>query len=1030
MSAHEAVERLINGTKLEIASIGDDGLVVRPTSEKQTNLSRSSNLSVVDTPIRLAQAQSAPDQPTQQSSSADSAIEQVVVSASRITIAGYTAPTPVTVVGAAQLESDAFANIADAVRELPQVTAPPASESTSLSAGGPGNTGANFLNLRNLGITRTLVLFDGQRVVASNITGGVDVTTLPSTIIQRVDVVTGGASAAWGSDAVAGVVNFVLNKNFTGLKASVQGGTTSDSPDRDFTAQAAWGGDIFGGRGHLVLAAKTEIRPDLVLLINENWWRGTYMVSNPAYLAGNGQPQLIVANNVGLAQANNGGIITSSPAGTGAPANALRGIEFVGAGIPQLVNFGNVTLGSLSNGGSLTEADTAAAEQGIADPNNTYTFFGYGRYKLTDSIQASLQLNYGYFTGKGGTPSGTQTALVIKSDNAYIPASVRATMQADGITSFTMGTLNVNNINSNTVNGDDYFSIAEGGLGPAVAFLRRQLDRGVFTLEGTIGNDWSWNTYYEHSTSRLWIHDDADLNFANLAAAEDAVTVTTANRGTSTLPLGSIVCRSSLPGQAAVVSGTVTAQSGCIPLDVFGNGVASPNAVGYVTGGDTNFEDMQLNQDVVEGSMQGTLPWQLPAGPVAVAFGAGYRKEAGKNVANPLGAQAAFATADFTNFPSSSYSVMEGFAEVDAPILKNNIVNSLDFSMAGRMTSYSTSGLVETWKLGLTSQVNDDVKLRTTWSVDIRAPQLSDLFTPGAVNFTSYRDPKTQLTVNAYTVQSGNPNLLPEVARTVSGGVVLTPTFLDGFSLSVDWYSINLTNGLGTLSTTVILDQCNSTLPSNIYPGQNGNINDPLCTHLVFAGPGGALSQVNNNTINIASQTTSGLDLQANYSMDFWEGNIAWAANTNLNDENTAFQPGSGTNDSAGTAGTPKWRGLLSADYSTGPYSFTVQSRWNGTSKQTNLSNTGNLATAATANLYPTSVFEIPFVAYLDLRASYKWNDNIQFYGAIDNATDVPPALVPTRSSTITSNGSITGTNTTTYDMLGRQFRLGIRFNY
>ena len=141
-------------------------------------------------------------------------IEQVLVYASRITIAGYTQPTPVTVVGSAQLEKDAFANIQDAIRDLPQVSAPPSSFSNTSGAGGGGNAGENLINLRNLGNTRTLVLFDGQRVVASNITGGVDLSTLPTALVQRIDIVTGGASASWGSDAVAGVVNFVLNKNF------------------------------------------------------------------------------------------------------------------------------------------------------------------------------------------------------------------------------------------------------------------------------------------------------------------------------------------------------------------------------------------------------------------------------------------------------------------------------------------------------------------------------------------------------------------------------------------------------------------------------------------------------------------------------------------------------------------------------------------------------------------------------------------------------------------------------------------------
>src|SRR5262249_48036577 len=149
-----------------------------------------------------------------------------------------------------------------------------------------------------------------------------------------------------------------------------------------------------------------------------------------------------------------------------------------------------------------------------------------------------------------------------------------------------------------------------------------------------------------------------------------------------------------------------------------------------------------------------------------------------------IGAQGGFGVANYANFPASSYNVMEGFAEIDAPILKDSFVNSLDVSMAGRITSYSTSGMVETWKLGATSQVTDDFKLRTTWSVDIRAPGLNELFTPDQFTGGSFQDPKTNLTVAIFTQTLGNPNLKPEVARTISGGVVFTPTFIEGLTFS------------------------------------------------------------------------------------------------------------------------------------------------------------------------------------------------------------------------------------------------------
>ena len=961
-------------------------------------------------------------------------IEQVVVSASRITIAGYTQPTPVTVVGAAQLEKNAFSNIADAVRELPSVTTPPASVGVNNGGAISGTEGAEILNLRNLGSNRTLILFDSQRIVQSNITGGVDINTIPSSVISRVDVVTGGASAAWGSDAVAGVVNFVLNKNFDGFKANIALGDTADNKYRTYTVSTTWGGDIAGGRGHLVLAADYAGHPDVVTEDSENWYRDSYWVSNPAFVAGNGQPQLIIANNVGIASANQGGIITASPAVTAAnspsglatAANALRGIEFVGAGIPQLVNFGNLTLGTLSNGGSLSQADGENNWTMVGIPNNRYTLFAFGRYKITDTIQASLQLNYGYYSGKDMAQNTLQTALVIKSDNAYIPSSVRASIQSTGITSFTMGIIASNNTPTD-VPDSKFFQSGMASIGPAITTNQRQLMRGVFTLEGTIGDNWSWNAFYQHSTVRFWTHSFGNGFLPNLTAAEDAVTVTTANRGTSNLPLGSIVCRSSLPGQAAVVVGGNAASAGCVPLDVFGNGVASPAAIAYSVNHNQDFEDMQDNQDEAAAQVQGTLPWELPAGKVAVAFGVGYRQEAGVNFADPNGVFASWATGNWAFFPPSHYTVMEGFAEVDAPIIKNGFVNSLDFSAAGRMTSYSTSGLVETWKLGLTSQVTEDFKLRTTWSVDIRAPNISELFALGSESNSSVKDPKTQVTQTVFTNTAGNPNLNPEVARTITGGVVLTPHWVDNLSMSVDYYSINLTGGIASLNSNTFLNQCNPTVQSNINPGQLGNPNDPLCTHLVFNGPGGSLSFIEQTPINIASQSVSGFDIQANYSMDFWEGQLAWQTVANYNDENTTVQPGTATSDSAGIGGTPKWKGIVSADYSAGPYSLTVQGRWYGTSKISQTANTGNLATASTANLYPTDRFEIPVWAYLDLRGNYRWNDNISIYGAIDNVFNTPPALTPLTSANIIHS---VPTNQSTYDLIGRQFRLGIRLSY
>ncbi|HKQ10869.1 MAG TPA: TonB-dependent receptor, partial [Rhizomicrobium sp.] len=566
--------------------------------------------------------------------------------------------------------------------------------------------------------------------------------------------------------------------------------------------------------------------------------------------------------------------------------------------------------------------------------------------------------------------------------------------------------------------------------------------RGVFTLEGSLGEDWLWNSYISHSQTRFSVRTLGVAIKANLKAAQDAVLVTPANRGTSGLPLGSIVCRSSLTG-AAVTDGslvnTVTASPGCVPLNIFGEGVASAAAVRYVTGNvpgnnQQSFENMTLTMDVFEASMQGKLPWALPAGDISTAFGFHYRKEAGKNVSSTIGDRAGYAVGNYVNFPSRNVNVREGFLEVDVPILKDTFVQSLDFNAAGRMTDYSTSGLVETWKLGFTSQVIEDVKLRATWSVDIRAPTIQELF--GVSNNTgTFRDPRTPTaaTVTVVRQDRGNPTLSPETARTITGGIVLTPRWLPGFTFSADWYDITLTGQIG------LLDINNFYFPTCRI--DTGNISNPLCTvYDVVANGGGAFGQITRTNLNLNSTYTSGMDLQANYVTEVWDNDtlsLSFAA-TFMN-EITRKDFGSSVADSyAGTlggfnaqnsTGRPKWNGTVSANYKTGPYSFTTQVRWFGSAILNNALNTGNRATAATRYQISDDVFQVDPTAYLDLRASYDFNDNWQFYAAMDNALNIPPAMVPSNSDGTQNNGGPIH-SVERYDYLGREVRLGVRVNF
>ena len=428
----------------------------------------------------LAQASSPPSSPSQNTNAAPAAVEQVVVSASRISAAGYQAPTPVTVVNTEQLERDARTDIGDVIRELPAFggsTSPNNSVQSSLIV--TGDAGLNEVSLRNLGVLRTLVLVDGQRIVASNIVdGAVDLNTIPTTLLQRVDVVTGGASAAWGSDAVAGVVNLILDKNFEGFKANVEGGDNSALNHESYKLEASYGMGFDGDRGHVILSGSYLDSPEPFFANEAQWFNGTKLVSNPNTAAG--QPALIHANNVGLAQATQGGLIIGGP---------LNGTQFVGSNAtPTPFNFGNVS-SIFSNGGS--GETTISNLNMLAVPLRSQTAFALASYKLTSDIQASVQLNYGGSrTVNNSYAKVNYGNITITNDNPFIPAQTLAAMNTAGITSFNLGTTNLNNFGTTgrTLQNNSMLS-QEESLGVPVSVSDRQLLRGVFSLDGSLGSD-------------------------------------------------------------------------------------------------------------------------------------------------------------------------------------------------------------------------------------------------------------------------------------------------------------------------------------------------------------------------------------------------------------------------------------------------------------------------------------------------------------------------------------------------------------
>ncbi len=324
----------------------------------------------------------------------------------------YSAPNPTSVMSAGDIEAKAPLNIADVVNQLPAHAGSVTSRNNSYGVSG-GNNGINALNLRNLGVARTLVLLDGQRVGASSLVGYVDIDQFPQALIKRVDVVTGGASADWGSDAAAGVVNFVLDRTYKGIKGEVQGGVTTYGDNRNYKLSLAAGSGFAEDRGHILVAGGIAHNDGITSIGDRDWYDYSKIFVNSAYTATNGQPQFLSRPGSGFAVATPGGIITTT---------ALRGIYFGEGGTPLQFQYGSPIGGNIMQGGQYKYADWGLT--GDLEPRLTRkSLFGYASYDVTDNVQLFAQFSwadadYGYTFGTLSRYGN----ITVQADNAFLPA--------------------------------------------------------------------------------------------------------------------------------------------------------------------------------------------------------------------------------------------------------------------------------------------------------------------------------------------------------------------------------------------------------------------------------------------------------------------------------------------------------------------------------------------------------------------------------------------------------------------------------
>jgi outer membrane receptor protein involved in Fe transport len=874
-------------------------------------------------------------------------LEEITVTGSRITRDGMSSPTPITAITAEDMQMMAPGQFIDSLDYLPPFfmnDAPDTAASKSQSAG------AANVNLRGLGANRTLVLLDGRRMVPSNRLGAVDINLFPEAMVERVEVVTGGASAVYGTDAVAGIVNFILKDDFEGFDVHTQVGATDRDDGENKEVSVAYGTSI-GERGHLMVSGEWFDAHKIETLEGRDWFQHWGLIQNP----GPG-PRDLVRPDVVSYTYTNGGLINSTLAGVGTGADriptAIHRYEFLPDGSAQTFVPGNLigaspatgprvstpggTYGThqIANGGSGWDAVTDRGGSLVPDTERGSLFAHYA-FDVSDTttLYAQLLVGQNEVNSVGTLPLGIAGwAGTIYSGNPFLPANIQQLMATSNLQSFLLERYHTTAdlAHDRFVTDNDTRSLTFGA--------DKEIDGGAF--EG-----WTMGGYAQLGTNDNRITQVDFIRTDRLPEAMDAVRHPTT---------GEIVCRASFFDPARY--------GNCVPINLLGVGRASQAAIDYVLTGD-QYIVAETEQNVVEFSMEGDVGDGWGAGAISLAFGGGWREEsidqtlgpddiiAGSlppvdaanspcasnavNLLNPpagctgiRGVPSQFSATPneifiFTNVQpiAGSYSVSEVFAETLLPLVSGvTAVEQLDLSLATRYADYEGSGGIWAWKVGLDWQIHDAVRLRATSSRDIRAATLSERFDRQGVG-SSVNDPAFGgLNYTMTQIIGGNPNLNPEEADTLAFGVVWQPNFLEGFSMSADYYEIDIAGALAQVGVQTIVDQC-----------FNFNV---FCDKVTRDGTTGRVTIVDNAFVNQDAARVVGTDLEVGYTHQLNGGGTLSARllATWLN-ENSTTSRGAAKRDVAGETGDgslPEFKSTTYLRYAKGPFSLFAQERFIG----------------------------------------------------------------------------------------------------
>lgn len=844
-----------------------------------------------------AQAQQADQANTNAAASkrAEPTDAEIIVTGSRVIRNGNNSPAPVTVVSTAELQTTSPTTVFEALQNLPAFGgARGTAGAPASSAGGGNNNQISALNLRGLGPARTLVLFDGHRVPPTEQDGLVDTNTIPQMLLQRVDIVTGGASAVYGSDAIGGVVNFITDRKFTGLKMEAQSGISQQADDPTYKVGTAFGTKLFGGRGHFE-ASIEQIRDYGILRRTDrpDQFGARYTIQGSGTAA---SPYYLAANAVNSTYSFGGKI-------TGPSSNPLANYTFSSNGMLTPFTNGQILNSTIQIGGD-GAYDTSSS---IVSSTNLVQGFGRFDFDVSDTVHFYIagsytsDHNFNYF-GNANIQNVT-----ISSNNAFLPAQYQQQMLAAGLSSFVFSKKYLTPIATNDFYTKTYY-----------------INTG---LEGSFGR-FHWDASYTRSYTDFVTQGNFTFNNGRTYAALDAVKDPSS---------GNIVCRVTLTNPGLY--------PGCVPLNVFGPSSESQDALNYAK--QVGRTESRLPTDDVSASINGKL-FEGWAGPIVGALSAEYRHQGFSLSSNsvpvteaPLdctGLRYNCTSPSATSLGTPQYNgstatrtpvslaVKEIAAELDIPLLRDfTLAKALNLNLAYRYADYTGKGSVSisspqvtskftapTWKIGLDWHVNDWLSLRGTRSRDIRAPNLYELYQPTSIGFTnSYTDLLTGRNVTptnalVQTVSGGNVNLKPESADTVTLGIVLKPS--RKFSLAIDGFDIRVHNFITRLNGY------DPSVQQGCYAG-----NAFFCSLQVRPGPITNTSASNSVTawysipVNVAALKTRGVDVEANFNTTIFNRDFSLRGLLTYQPHIRFYVPGATTLDYAGAYGTPLTSGAAGA---------------------------------------------------------------------------------------------------------------------